>query len=38
VDNVEMRQLLPVTPLDVSVAMSEGNHLLTVKAGAGGWD
>jgi hypothetical protein len=32
VDNVEMRQLVPVTPLDVSVAMSEGNHLLTVKA------
>jgi len=32
VDNFEMRQLLPVTPLDLSVAMSEGHHLLTVKA------
>jgi len=32
VDNVEMRQLMPVTPLDLSVSMSEGSHLLTVKA------
>jgi hypothetical protein len=32
VDNVEMRQSVPVTPLDLFVAMSEGNHLLTVKA------
>lgn len=32
VDNVEMRLLAPVTPLDLSVAMSEGSHLLTVKA------
>lgn len=32
VDNVEVRRLAPVTPLDVSVAMSDGNHLLAVKA------
>jgi hypothetical protein len=31
VDNVEVRQAESVTPLDLSIPMSEGNHLLTVK-------
>jgi len=31
VDNLEVRQAGSVTPLDLSIPMSEGNHLLTVK-------
>lgn len=32
VDNTEIKQLQPVTPLDVYVPMSQGSHVLTVKA------
>ncbi|MCU1295734.1 MAG: hypothetical protein JWO91_12 [Acidobacteriaceae bacterium] len=31
VDNIEVRQAESITPLDLSIPMSEGNHLLTVK-------